>query len=122
SQQAIIQSFLRAFSIWTKHRKSCTELRVLFWFTTKGTRKKLSMFGWMDYVAPGVVAHAVLALSIVVALGLLLGALGFRGIRLGTAGVLFVGLMLGQAGLSINHDILEFVRDFGLILFVYTVG
>ncbi|HKM58425.1 MAG TPA: putative transporter [Chthoniobacterales bacterium] len=80
------------------------------------------MFGWMDYVAPGVVAHAVLALSIVVALGLLLGALGFRGIRLGTAGVLFVGLMLGQAGLSINHDILEFVRDFGLILFVYTVG
>ncbi|HZC58784.1 MAG TPA: hypothetical protein VE154_02250 [Chthoniobacterales bacterium] len=80
------------------------------------------MFGWLDYVAPGIVAHAVLALSIVVALGLMLGALGFRGIRLGTAGVLFVGLFLGQAGLSINHDILEFVRDFGLILFVYTVG
>jgi putative transport protein len=80
------------------------------------------MFGWLDYVAPGIVAHAVLALSIVVALGLLLGTPGFRGIRLGTAGVLFVGLLLGQAGLSINHDILEFVRDFGLILFVYTVG
>jgi putative transport protein len=80
------------------------------------------MFGWLDYVAPGIVAHAVLALSIVVALGLMLGALGFRGIRLGTAGVLFAGLFLGQAGLSINHDILEFVRDFGLILFVYTVG
>ena len=73
------------------------------------------MFGWLDYVAPGIVAHAVLALSIVVALGLLLGTLGFRGIHLGTAGVLFAGLLLGQAGLSINHDILEFVRDFGLI-------
>jgi putative transport protein len=80
------------------------------------------MFGWLDYVAQGVVAHAVLALSIVVALGLLLGTLGFRGIHLGTAGVLFAGLLLGQVGLSINHDILEFVRDFGLILFVYTVG
>jgi hypothetical protein len=43
------------------------------------------MFGWLDYVAPGIVAHAVLALSIVVALGLLLGTPGFRGIRLGTA-------------------------------------
>src|SRR6516225_1646800 len=80
------------------------------------------MSEWMDYLAPGMVAHAVLVLTIVAALGLVLGSLGFRGIRLGTAGVLFVGLMLGQAGLSINHDILEFVRDFGLILFVYTVG
>jgi hypothetical protein len=36
------------------------------------------MFGWLDYVAPGIVAHAVLALSIVVALGLLLGTPGIR--------------------------------------------
>jgi hypothetical protein len=44
------------------------------------------MFGWMDYLAPGMVAHAVLALSVVAALGLVLGSLGFRGIRLGAAG------------------------------------
>jgi putative transport protein len=80
------------------------------------------MFGWMDYLAPGMVAHAVLALSVVAALGLVLGSLGFRGIRIGTAGVLFAGLLLGQAGLHIDQNILEFVRDFGLILFVYTVG
>ena len=80
------------------------------------------MFGWMDYLAPGMVAHAVLALSVVAALGLVLGSLGFRGIRLGAAGVLFAGLLLGQAGLHIDQNILEFVRDFGLILFVYTVG
>jgi putative transport protein len=80
------------------------------------------MFGWMDYLAPGMVAHAVLALSMVAALGLALGSLGFRSVRLGTAGVLFAGLMLGQAGLHIDQNILEFVRDFGLILFVFTVG
>jgi putative transport protein len=80
------------------------------------------MFGWMDYLAPGMVAHAVLALSVVAALGLMLGSLGFRGVRLGAAGVLFAGLLLGQAGLHIDQNILEFVRDFGLILFVYTVG
>jgi putative transport protein len=80
------------------------------------------MFGWMDYLAPGMVAHAVLALSLVAALGLVLGSLGLRGVRLGTAGVLFAGLLLGQTGLRIDQSILEFVRDFGLILFVYTVG
>jgi putative transport protein len=80
------------------------------------------MFGWIDYLAQGPVAHAVLAFSLVVALGLALGSLGIRGVRLGTAGVLFAGLFLGQAGLHIDQSILEFARDFGLILFVYTVG
>jgi putative transport protein len=80
------------------------------------------MFSWIDYLAQGAVAHAVLAFSIVVALGLALGSLGIRGVRLGTAGVLFAGLFLGQAGLHIDQSILEFARDFGLILFVYTVG
>jgi putative transport protein len=80
------------------------------------------MFEWMDYLAPGMVAHAVLVLSVVAALGLVFGSLGFKGVRLGTAGVLFAGLLLGQAGFHIDQNILEFVRDFGLILFVYTVG
>jgi putative transport protein len=80
------------------------------------------MFSWIDYLAQGPVAHAVLAFSLVVALGLALGSFGIRGVRLGTAGVLFAGLFLGQAGLHIDQSILEFARDFGLILFVYTVG
>src|SRR5215469_84695 len=80
------------------------------------------MFTWIDYLAQGPVAHAVLAFSLVIALGLALGSLGIRGVRLGTAGVLFAGLFLGQAGLHIDQGILEFARDFGLILFVYTVG
>jgi putative transport protein len=80
------------------------------------------MFEWMESLAPGVVAQAILAISIVAAIGLALGSLGCRGIRLGTAGVLFVGIFFGQLGMRIDERILEFVRDFGLILFVYTIG
>src|SRR5271156_5479700 len=80
------------------------------------------MFQWMESLAPGIVAHAVLAIRIVAAVGLGLGSLGFRGIRLGAAGVLFVGIFFGQLGMHIDERILEFVRDFGLILFVYTIG
>src|SRR5260370_35001202 len=80
------------------------------------------MFQWMEILVPGLVAQAVLALSIVAAVGLALGSVGFRGIRLGAAGVLFVGIFFGQLGMRIDERILEFVRGFGLILFVYTIG
>jgi putative transport protein len=80
------------------------------------------MFQWMEILAPGLVAQAVLALSIVAAAGLAVGSIGFRGIRLGAAGVLFVGIFFGQLGMHLDQRILEFARDFGLILFVYTIG
>jgi putative transport protein len=80
------------------------------------------MFEWMEVLAQGPVAKAILALSIVAAFGLALGSLGVRGIRLGAAGVLFAGIFFGQLGMHIDERILEFVRDFGLLLFVYTVG
>jgi len=80
------------------------------------------MFQWMEVLAQGPVAKAILALSIVAAAGLAFGSLGVRGIRLGAAGVLFAGIFFGQLGMHIDERILEFVRDFGLLLFVYTVG
>jgi putative transport protein len=80
------------------------------------------MFQWMEVLAQGPVAKAVLALSIVAAVGLVFGSFGVRGIRLGAAGVLFAGIFFGQLGMHIDERILEFVRDFGLLLFVYTVG
>jgi putative transport protein len=80
------------------------------------------MFQWMEMLAQGPVAKAILAVSIVAAAGLTLGSLGIRGIRLGAAGVLFAGIFFGQLGMHIDERILEFVRDFGLLLFVYTVG
>jgi putative transport protein len=68
------------------------------------------------------IAHAVFVLAAVAALGLGLGQLKIRGIGLGVAGVLFSGIIFGHFRLSIDHTILEFVRDFGLVLFVYTIG
>jgi putative transport protein len=68
------------------------------------------------------VAHAVIALSIVIALGLGIGAIRVFGIKLGMAGVLFSGLALGHFGMEVNHEVLEFIREFGLILFVFAIG
>ncbi len=68
------------------------------------------------------IATSILVLAFVVAAGIGLGAIRFRGIRLGVAGVLFSGLLFGHLGLRINATVLEFAREFGLIIFVFTVG
>ncbi|NBV20984.1 MAG: putative transporter [Proteobacteria bacterium] len=68
------------------------------------------------------VAHAVLVLACVVALGLALGSVKVKGIGLGAAGVLFVGILCGHLQFTLAPDLLAFVRDFGLVLFVYTIG
>ena len=64
--------------------------------------------------------HSIIILGLAAFLGM--GAVSFFGIRFGVAGVLFVGLAFGHFGLTIDHIVLEFARDFGLILFVYTIG
>ena len=68
------------------------------------------------------VAHAILVLSSVAVIGLAVGSLKFRGISLGTAGVLFAGILFGHFGERIEHSILDFVKEFGLVLFVFTIG
>ncbi|MGD9917661.1 MAG: putative transporter [Paenirhodobacter sp.] len=65
-------------------------------------------------------------LSLAAALGLLLGGLNWRGVGLGIGGVLFAGIFVGHvasaAGIEFNAEMLEFTREFGLILFVFTIG
>src|SRR6478736_4098100 len=68
------------------------------------------------------VAWAVLVLSGVGALGLAIATIKFRGIGIGVTGVLFAGILAGHFGIHIDHTTLEFVREFGLILFVFTIG
>lgn len=55
-------------------------------------------------------------------MGLILGRISFRGVRLGAAGILFCGLIFGHCGLTPNSTVLGFSREFGLVLFVFTVG
>ena len=68
------------------------------------------------------VAHTVLLFAAVIALGISLGKIKIFGVSLGITFVLFVGILLGHFGFKINHDILHFMKEFGLILFVYSVG
>jgi len=68
------------------------------------------------------VAHAIGVLAFVCVLGMALGSLKYKGIGLGTAGVLFAGILAGHLGESVDHHTLEFVKEFGLILFVFTIG
>ena len=68
------------------------------------------------------VAQSVLVIAAVAVLGLALGSLKFKGIGLGVAGVLFSGLAVGHLGITISPPVMEFAREFGLILFVYTIG
>jgi putative transport protein len=68
------------------------------------------------------VAASVLILSGVAVLGLGVGHVAIGGIRLGVAGVLFAGIVFGHFHLTLPAATLDFVRDFGLVLFVYTIG
>lgn len=68
------------------------------------------------------IAWAVLALMMVAVAGLALAQIKIKGVGIGVTGVLFAGIIAGHFGLQIQEEILEFVRDFGLILFVFTIG
>ena len=75
---------------------------------------------WFSELMTGTsIAHAVLVLSGVVALGVLLSRIKICGVSLGVTWILFVGIVAGHFGLSVNADILNFIKEFGLILFVY---
>lgn len=60
--------------------------------------------------------------SLVAVLGLSLAGLKYKGVGIGIAGVLFAGILVGHLGVHVESEILEFVREFGLILFVFTIG
>ena len=54
--------------------------------------------------------------------GLILGSIKYRGIKLGTAGIIFAGIVIGHFGERVDHATLDFVKEFGLVLFVFTIG
>ncbi len=69
------------------------------------------------------IAHDVLVYALVIALGVLLGKIKFFGISLGVTFVLFVGIVLAHFGQTVGSvHLLNFIRDFGLILFVFSIG
>jgi putative transport protein len=82
----------------------------------------IHMLGLFQLSRTQPIAHAILLLSSVSAAGLALGSLKYRGIALGSAGVLFAGILFGHFGDKIDHAVLDFAKEFGLVLFVFTIG
>jgi putative transport protein len=79
--------------------------------------------GWfLDLFTQDSVGHALFILCLVTVLGMVFGSIRILSFRLGVAGILFVGLVFGHFGVTINPVIWEFARDLGLILFVYSFG
>jgi putative transport protein len=75
-----------------------------------------------DLIFGSSIGHSILLLSIIIAVGILLGKIKIFGISLGITFVLFVGILLGHFGFTVNPDVLHFFKEFGLILFVYSIG
>src|SRR5574344_374368 len=68
------------------------------------------------------IAHILLLYSLVIALGVKLGKVKVFGVSLGVAFILFVGILMGHFGFTGNLKTINFIQDFGLILFVYSIG
>ena len=68
------------------------------------------------------VAYTVIVYSVVIAVGVALGKVKFFGISFGIAWVLFAGIAMAEMGFTVNTHIQHFIKEFGLILFVYTIG
>ncbi len=68
------------------------------------------------------VTQSLIVLMLAISLGVFVGRLKFKRVSLGVSAVMFTGLLLGHYGYSLEENTLKFLREFGLILFVYSIG
>ncbi|MBQ5751745.1 MAG: putative transporter [Bacteroidaceae bacterium] len=80
----------------------------------------------MDFINSLFIEHsalqAIVVLSLISALGIMLGKVRVGGISLGVTFVFFIGIIAGHFGLTIDHQMLVYAETFGLVLFVYALG
>lgn len=67
-------------------------------------------------------AHTMIVFSLVIAIGIMLGKVKILGISLGVTWVLFIGLLFSFLGVTVETELQDFLKEFGLVLFVYTLG
>ena len=84
------------------------------------------MFEWLKTLLfptedPSVI-QSLVTIMLAIGTGVFFGRLKMGKITFGVSAVMFTGLILGHFGYRINHEIFDFIRDFGLILFVYGIG
>lgn len=80
-------------------------------------------FDWLQalFTEDGI-AHTILLYAFVIALGVMIGKVKIFGVSLGVTFVLFVGILVGHFGFTANGELMHFLREFGLILFIYSIG
>ncbi|MDD4921056.1 MAG: putative transporter [Bacteroidales bacterium] len=77
---------------------------------------------FVDLIWNNSVAHTIFILGIVISFGVWLGKIKIGGISLGVTWVLFVGIFVSHFGMIVEPEIVHFVKEFGLILFIYSIG
>ncbi|WOC52639.1 hypothetical protein BPO_1992 [Bergeyella porcorum] len=84
------------------------------------------MFDWLKHLLLPVenpsIIQSLIVIMLAIGTGIFIGRIKIAKVSLGVSAVMFTGLLLGHLGYRINEEILDFIRDFGLILFVYAVG
>ena len=84
------------------------------------------MFEWLRFLFTPTdepeMTQSLIVLFLAISVGFFVGKIKFGNISLGVSAVMFVGLFLGHLGFTMNAELLQFVREFGLILFVYGIG
>ncbi|MGL5111605.1 MAG: putative transporter [Flavobacterium sp.] len=84
------------------------------------------MFEWLQFLFTPTedpeLAQSLIVLFLTISIGFFAGRLKIGKVSLGVSAVMFVGLFLGHLGFSMNSDLIQFIREFGLILFVYGIG
>ena len=92
-------------------------------YTKFAVGKQTKKMNWLyELISKESVAQTIILYSLVIAIGVVLGKLKIFKISLGITFVLFAGIAVGHLGFTINHKVLDFAKDFGLILFVFSVG
>ena len=108
SNSPLLSQALRNLGLWKAGSKT------LLRFLRNVTRR---VYYGLLVKSPGI-----LILSLVAGLGLFIGSIRIFGIGLEIAGVLFAGLFFGYLGARLQPELIDFLRDFGLVLFVYSIG
>lgn len=81
-----------------------------------------NLFGGSPYYWAGGVSHSLFILSLVISLGLILGKVKVRNVSLGMTWVLIIGIVFGYFNLNLDARLLHFLRELGLVIFVYSIG
>jgi putative transport protein len=68
------------------------------------------------------IAQLVIIYGVVIAVGIWFGRIKLFGISLGVTWVLFIAILISYSGIVVNKEIKDFLKEFGLILFVYSIG